>query len=239
MLSRHGLGKPAALYFTHTWNQRLEGDLTPGGKLSIYYDPHRMPLARDYLFGAPAQPITAHVKFSEQGPVQDKVLWSPAGILRHVDKDPLGYGSMLFQELVIPPDAEEVIVWFDYRSSDGQVHYDSDYGRNYAFRFLTRDVRPHELSLAANGSARQQGLAVHPRATQVRVRYRLLDKGVPGQLQEAPLKDTGKSDPEGHRIWVLPDAALPVGKPVVFDLAYQLNGRTYLDDNSGKHFMRK
>lgn len=239
MLSRHGLGKPAALYFTHVWTERLEGDLKPGGKLSIYYDPHRMPLAQDYRFGAPGQPITAHVKFSERGPVQDKVLWSPAGILRQVDKDPTGYGSMLFQELTLPPDAEEVIVWFDYRSSDGQVHYDSDYGRNFWFRFLTRDVRPHELTSTANGSARQLGLAVDPRATQVSVHYRLLEKGVPGQPREAPLKDTGHRDSEGCRIWVLPDAALPIGAPVVFDLAYQMNGRTYLDDNGGKHFMRK
>ncbi|HEX8823426.1 MAG TPA: DUF6209 family protein [Archangium sp.] len=239
MISRHGLGKAAAIYFTHIWTQRIEGELKPGSKLSIYYDPHRMPLAPNYLFGTPDQPITVHVKFSENGPVHDKVLWSPAGILRHVDKDPTGYGSMLFQDFVIPADAEELVVWFDYRSSDGQVHYDSDYGRNFRFRFLTRDVRVHPVPSSENGSARQLRLAVNPRATHVSVRYRVLEKGVPSHVREAPLTDTGARDSEGHRIWLLPNSVLPSGAPVFFDLAYHLNGHTYVDDNSGRSFRKE
>jgi len=239
MISRHGLGKAATIYFTHTWRQRLEGELKPGGKLGIYYDPHRMPLAPDYRFGAPHQPLTVHVQFSEKGPVHDKVLWSPKGILHEVDKDPTGYGSMLFQDFVIPKDAEELIVWFDYRSSDGRVHYDSAHGQNFRFRFLTQDVRVHPVLAAENGSARQLRLAVNPSATQVRVRYRVLERGVPGRVQEEPLTDTGTRDSEGCRIWLLPQAALPSTGPVVFDLAYQLNGHTYVDDNSGRHFRKE
>ncbi|MBM7116649.1 DUF6209 family protein [Archangium primigenium] len=238
MISRHGLGKSATIYFTCTWSQRLEGELKPGGKLGLYYDPHRMPLAPDYLFGMPGQPITVHVRFSEKGPVQSKVLWSRSGILRHVEKDPTGHGAMLLQEFVVPADAEELRVWFDYRGSDGQVHYDSDYGRDYRFRFVTRDLRVHPVPPSEHGASRQLRLAVNPEATQVRVRYRVLEKGVPGQVREAPLTDTGARDPEGGHIWLLPHAVLPSAVPVVFDLAYQLGGRTYVDDNSGRHFRK-
>jgi hypothetical protein len=238
MLSRQGLGKPAAIYFTHAWTERLEGELKPGGKLSIHYDPHRMPLAPGYLFGDPHQPITVHVKFSEHGPEHDKTLWSPAGILRHVDKDPTGFGSMLFQEFDIPQAPEEVIVWFDYRSSDGQVHYDSAYGQNFRFRFVTHDVRPHPLRAGDTAGAQLQ-LAVNPRVTQVSMRYRVLEKGIPGQLREAALTDTGAHDPEGCRIWNLPPSAIPQEAPLIFDVAYKMNGHTYVDDNSGRHFHRK
>ena len=47
---------------------------------------------------------------------------------------------MLSAALGVPADAEQLTIWFSYRTTMGAVVHDSDFGANYWFGFPGRDI---------------------------------------------------------------------------------------------------
>ena len=241
MRQRVQAGKPAEIIFTCDFHELVAGDLRPGEPLLLRYDPHRIvPAGKAYRFGDPDRPVTAHVYFRDGAPPLDVTLRSPAGIIPFPDVDLTGQGSMLSAPLVVPSDADLLIVWFSYESGEGTVLYDSDYGANYRFGFPCReiDVVQAEVTGRPDGTADrfvlvvrtapeiegvtlQYSLAADPACTELDVRLRRASYDVahPEMVRWAAYTD-------------VPHRAI-----VRFRLCYWISGRRLIDDNTGAWYL--
>ena len=141
MIHRALEGKPAHITFTMGFRQVAKGDLQPGKKFTIYYDAERLPNERSTYQGEPAWSITAYVKFSETGQPHPYVLESRTGPRSPEDHQQIGKRNDHGGHVPVPVNASEVILWFVNTGRSGAVYYDSDYGRNYWFRFVQNDIR--------------------------------------------------------------------------------------------------
>jgi hypothetical protein len=100
MYRRNWIGRPR-ITFTRDFRELVRGDLVPGRRVVLRYDPLRIvPPDDGYVFGDPTRPVTAHAGFHRDGrEVATVVLASPGGVLRDPDIDVTGAGSMLRGEL--------------------------------------------------------------------------------------------------------------------------------------------
>ena len=108
----------ARLVFQSDFTQHREGVLVPGGQVTIAYDAARVP-CRDTQGGHPLWDVTAYVRFD------------PAGELRTVsvrDSAPT---------IAIPPDARQLVLWFENTDATGCHAWDSNFGANYTFGVAT------------------------------------------------------------------------------------------------------
>ena len=241
MIGRVEAGKPAQITFTCDYHELVTGDMHPGGPLHIRYDPKRIvPENEGYMFGDPQRPIVAHARFRDEAQSCEQLLSSPVGILAHPDVDITGQGSMLTTVLDVPEDADRVTLWFSYRSQSGDTRYDSDYGADYCFGFLSRHIDVLAATVAddpqtAGGRFALDVSAVAP-VDGVWVRYFVIGER-PCVPREVSLYCTNTATPSGRVIWSLPSVAVPGDCVVRFRIVYRLDGRYFNDDNAGHYYL--
>lgn len=239
MIERLWCGKPAEIAFTCDFHELVTGELSPGGSVLLRYDPLRIvPPDEDYRFGDAGQPIIAHLRFHPKGTPLDVVLHSPAGVIACPDVDVTGQGAMLQAELVVPADAELLVIWFSYRSAGGAVLYDSDYGANYRFGFAGREigeVRASVLRRPDTSSDRFEiSLAAAPSVQAVSAPFLIV--GDPGVRHEIGLQRAQAAADAGAVRWS-GSADVPRDAIVRFKICYWIDGRRLIDDNASAWYL--
>jgi hypothetical protein len=232
----------AHLIFTRDFHELLRGRLSHGSNCTISFDPARIVPAGDpYQFGDPNRPVIAHIQFGTAAPVFDLPLESRVGIQEYVPKTFMGEGPMLTGVFKVPDEANKVIIWFTFVSSDGQTCFDTEYGQNYEFRFLHRDFKL--LDSAVTGKSddplHRFGLQVEADESieRITIRYRVVNGSDPKVEKEADLQRTEAHTGDGCSIWTIQDILVPYNAVVAFDLRYLIDGRWIKSDNQGNYYL--
>lgn len=129
----------ATLRFLPGWHEVHEGQIRPGGRLLIEYDPRRLTVCRLQWREAQVWNIDVSIVFhpggqSSTGSVLEPIRQPPnSGPI--VDLRPKAY------EVTIPSDATMVAMWFrnSYRMSSSCEGWDSRYGQNYRYAVTLGD----------------------------------------------------------------------------------------------------
>jgi hypothetical protein len=246
-----GRDKPARLIFTLDFHELLKGDLEPGRPCLLAYAPNR--IVPDDEVNAQAynvRPVVAHLQFRRNAPPISLPLpgWrgDPMIALTETDED----GAVLSTTFTVPPDAEWVMAWFSYADSDGHTLYDSDFGRNFMFRFLARDLILLEAAVVSETGRPTATficrVAIAPAVDSVRARYRITNqRPEPSRRavelhQAAGLDISGRPEAgsqDGMDIWETRDVTVPPDSTLAFDLQYSVGDRIFKDDNQGQYFL--
>ncbi len=129
----HEEGPRATLQFLVGWEQRQQGQIRPGGKLVVGFDPARLPQCRQSSHGAQVWDIEVGMVFRPGGQwfvgsVMKKVRMPNSGPIVSLEPQPY--------EVTVPADATHVEMWFkNYTTIGGQgcEAWDSRYCQNYWF----------------------------------------------------------------------------------------------------------
>jgi hypothetical protein len=208
--------------FSADWRQRPFGHLVPGATVAIAYDPNRLPSDPD---------ITVFHQFAPNGPVTAKQLERPTGqVIRRYSDDPVE-ATMMTGSIAIPLDAEELIMWFGNRG--GQ--WDSDFGRNYVFRFTSIDIQGEHATVVSDPqtpfAAFEVELTALPVIDSVTVGFTVTNGRFAGSV---PLRAGELAD--GRRQWSAHGISVPRGANIRFSFLYTVDGRAFVDDNDGVGF---
>jgi hypothetical protein len=240
MDQRKHFSHPASLLFTRDFHELRRGRLERGGECTILYDPARIvPPDEAYRFGDPERPVVAHLRFREGGPVMDLALQSRVGLLDYVPVTLKWDGPMLSATFRIPDDAQWIMSWFTFRSADGTIRHDSDYGRNHLLRFfgevhlLAAEVVSLPDGAAATFTCRVEATADVEAVT---VRYHITNRPEVKEVERA-MTPVGADTPDGGRVWQLAGEQIPDGATVAFDLVYHIDGERHKEDNQGQYFI--
>jgi hypothetical protein len=246
MYRRSWIGRPPRISFTHDFHELLRGDLAPGQRVVIRYDPLRIVPSDDgYVFGDPSRPITAHASFRREGVEEATVvLVSPAGMLRDPDVDVTGAGSVLRGELVVPDDAEELGIWFSYDSPRTGGHLDDDSGRRFRFGFASLQLRilSADVATADDSSSSDVGkgsfrlkVGSSTDVDRVTVRMALVNHSeIRKSEHDLEARDR---DEDGEKVWELSPLEVPGNAIVRYKLYYWIGGVRYKDDNAGEYYL--
>lgn len=240
MIERLWCGKPAEIAFTCDFHELVTGELAPGGSVLLRYDPLRIvPPGEDYRFGDTRQPIIAHLRFHQDQPPLDVELRSLAGIVPCPDVDVTGQGTMLQADVLVPADAQLLVIWFSYRRIGGAVLYDSDYGANYRFGFAGREVG-HVLASVLRrpdaGSDRFDiSLDAAPPVQAVSVPFLIV--GDPGFRHEIGLQRGPAGADAGGAVRWSASADVPRDAIVRFKICYWIGDRRLIDDNASTWYL--
>ncbi|MFN7133456.1 MAG: DUF6209 family protein, partial [Myxococcales bacterium] len=117
--------------FGKDFNQKVDGQLVAGGKMTIDYDIARLSNLRHTHNGNPAWGVTAYVMFNPGG----KIVEGPVMQFESNYGRPSNNPQNRPLTVDIPEGTTEVQVWFkNWTGADSQREaYDSNYGRNYRF----------------------------------------------------------------------------------------------------------
>ena len=236
MIERSLAGKPALLTFTKDYREFLRGDLVPGGAVDIYYDAERLPQVID----SPHAVVECQVSF-KKGEVRAYRLQSAGGLLlRKSGKQP-GGGSMLGAHIVIPPDAEQMELWFRALLGQRTLAYDSDHGKNFAFPFVARDVRvaaTDVVETAASGGARfEVTVETASGVGEPALDYRITNEHpVAARPTSIKLLKRGLAN-DGWQIWSAPEIHVARNAVVAFSITYRRGDHLYFDDNHHRGYL--
>jgi hypothetical protein len=242
MVMRMGRGKAPQITFTLDFHQLVSGELAPGARCGVRYDPLRIvPPGDGYRVGDPERPVTAYFAFQPDAPAAVEVtLHSPSGVHDAPDVDITGQGSMLVGEFDIPDDAEQVITWFSFVDSTGETRWDSNGGANYHFRFTLRELQILAADVETDAkeatSRFHLEVSVPAAATRVTARYAVVNARPRGDRQEVELTRAGDAE-DGGVLWTLPGLRVPHAAVVAYDLVYVVGGRSHKDDNHGRYHL--
>lgn len=242
MVMRMGRGLAPQITFTLDFHQLLTGELGPGARCAVRYDPLRIvPPGDPYLHGDPSRPVTGYARFRTGGEVTDFALHSPMGVVADPDVDITGQGSALVGMFDVPDDAEEVELWFSFVDAWGQTRWDSAHGSNYHFRFSHDDIEVLQADVTSDPQTPYSGFSVEvsaiPAVTSVTVRYRVVNDPANSHVRlEVPLSRTGEDD-AGRVLWAVGGVAVPYRAVITFDVVYVVGGRTFKVDNEGRYFL--
>jgi hypothetical protein len=248
---RSWIGRPPRITFTNDFHELVRGDLVPGRRVVLRYDPLRIvPPDDGYVFGDPNRPVIAHAASRRSGEEDaTTVLVSPAGVLEDPDVDETGTGSMLRGELTVPSDAEELSLWFTYESPTAGTCVDNDDGTKFRFGFASvqLEIRSADvMSKAAGQKGKQAGaaaatgvfvleIAARPEVDRLTVRVAFVNHRELGKVDHDLMQD-GPEEP-GLKIWTLPDVKVPSDAIIRYKLYYWIGGVRYKDDNSGEYYL--
>ena len=129
----------ATLRFLSGWVTAQTGELRRGGRLSVEYDPDRLPNLRATYNGMATWGISANLRFHPGGQ------FVTGGLLQFLHGDPpqpLEQPRPMAYELDVPSDATSVELWFKNSDRSGRAEYDSRFGENYWFEVGPRPPAP-------------------------------------------------------------------------------------------------
>lgn len=233
---------PPQITFTKDYRQLVHGDLLPGRTVKLIYDADRLPYERSEEQGQKAWTVKAFYKFVEQGEVRATDLWSESGVvLTKVTNDP-GEGTMMICDIDLPPDADHLTVWFLNTGKSGAQFWDSNFGKNYIFRFVVEDLHIDLAEVVHDPKDPLSWFRIEMLASSevsgLAVLYRIMND--PSAVREEdtrlPLIPTGPPDSEGKCKWSA-TAPVPENAVVRFTLAYDSYENPHADTNSGKGYL--
>lgn len=259
MLLRHNEGARPQITFTSDFHELVQGDLKPGPCV-LRYDPLRVITVEE---GHAAQwQIRAFVRFHPGGSEWQQTLQLPAGLPLADLADMTGEGIMLTTTFDIQQGCDELEVWFSCAHPNGEVRWDTDYGKNHWLRFGLADIRFERAQVASSTAPlKASGVAVHltnassanassanardsfqlrlstkPNIDAVTVRWRITNAPEHPRVETPLTSDAlGGSD----KTWSTPDGGIPIpkGGVVAFDIVYHVGGRKFTDDNQGRWYI--
>jgi hypothetical protein len=238
MIRRAFSGLPPRITFTRDYHELVRGDLRPGTKMRLRYDPARIvPGGESYVFGDPAHRIEAHMMFPPNQDVVTLPLHSRTGMMTDPTADVTGAGNMLTATAHVPEHAAAIVMWFTHNGLYGPTHYDSDDGRNLHFGFNSQQIRPMAATVGPGPSAADLftvKVAVVPAVLRVVVHMRIVEET---KSTDHELKATGEHENDGWPVWALEPVPIPKGAVVRFKLYYWLGTVRYKDDNDGLYYL--
>jgi hypothetical protein len=187
----------------------------------------------------PTWSIIAFWQFAPDGAVESRPLSMPAGPppVRYSD-DPVE-ATLMRTSIDIPDDAEELIMWFLNTGRSGMQYWDSDYGRNFVFRFTSIDIQGEEANVTSDPATPYSGFNVSvsalPVIAGVSVKFDVVSNP-PDQPFGGTVPLTTGTLANGRRQWSAHGIAVPYEARVRFSFLYTVEGRTFVDDNDGTYF---
>ncbi|AHG89348.1 hypothetical protein J421_1811 [Gemmatirosa kalamazoonensis] len=124
----------AVLAFLDGWRELQHGDITAGGSLVVRYEPSR--------FRASAKEIVGYARFLPGGQIRHATLRE-----RRAPRT-----TAVAAEIAVPPETDQVELWFQCVDADGETVWDSRFGENYRFEVVRPRPRPTD-SLHARAGA--------------------------------------------------------------------------------------
>jgi hypothetical protein len=124
----------AILQFLPGWLESASGEMQPGGRLLIEYDPERLRPSPCLSRGVPPWELCAQVRFHPRGRDYGRSLfqmWDQEGETKLRRPHPWAH------ELEIPYDATHLEIWFRMTDAQGCTDWDSRFGENYWFELTT------------------------------------------------------------------------------------------------------
>ncbi len=121
------------IHFSSDWDHSIDGELTAGGRLTIDYDPDRLPRRNDN--GEANWDVRAHVRFHPAGHYETGSLVKHA---KGAAARPLMPARPAPYKVAIPEDATELEIWFESSDARGSTEWDSSYGANYWFEVASK-----------------------------------------------------------------------------------------------------
>jgi hypothetical protein len=230
---------PPHILFTRDFRTVVHGDLRPGRTATLIYDAERLPSERSYHNGQKAWTIKAFYKFVEQGEVHAIDLWSETGTILHkVTNDP-GEGTMMIGRVDISEGVDHLTLWFLNTGISGASFWDSNFGRNYIFRFVVTDLHVSSVEVTQDAAAPFSWFNIRMVAAEevsnLVIQYRIMNN--PSSLEEQSLHlSAGEVDSTGERHWS-GKVRVPAGAVVKFCMLYDAYGNPHTDTNSGKGYL--
>jgi hypothetical protein len=233
---------PPSITFTKNHHQLVHGDLLPGREAAIVYDAERLPHERSQDHGKKAWTIRCFYRFVENGTVSSIDLWSETGKILHKISNEPGEGTMMLGRISIPDDADHLTVWFLNTGKSGAEYWDSNFGRNYIFRFVLEDIDITDVGVKHDPKKPISNFHVEvdtsAEVDDITVLYRIMNAphGPKDQDIPLPLDMTGTSGSTRKRRWS-GTTPVPEGAVVRFTVAYNSYGNPHADTNSGKGYL--
>jgi hypothetical protein len=233
---------PPSITFTKDHSQLVHGDLLPGREATVVYDAERLPHERSQDHGKKAWSIRCFYKFIENGTVSSIDLWSETGKILHKISNEPGEGTMMQGRISVPKDADHLTLWFLNTGKSGAEYWDSNFGRNYVFRFVLQDIDITDVGVKHDPKKPISNFHVEveasPEVEDVTVLYRIMNAPDASKNQDIRLSLTITGSPASNqrRRWS-GAAAVPEGAVVRFNIAYNSYGNPHADTNSGKGYL--
>ena len=232
---------PPQIVFTKDFQHHVHGDLLPGRTVTIVYDAERLPQERSEEQGRKAWTIKAFYKFLEQGEVRALDLWSETGTILTKESNEPGEGTMMLGRVDLPKDADHFTVWFLNTGKSGAEFWDTNFGRNYVFRFVVDDLTIESVAVVKDPNRPlswfRVAISASPEISDLAVLYRIMNGPSPDKEdQSLPLIPAGPPDSGGSRKWT---GTTPVPETAVvrFTFTYNAYGNPHSDTNSGKGYL--
>jgi hypothetical protein len=232
---------PPSITFTKDFKQLVHGDLQPGKTVTLIYDAERLPNERSQEQEQKAWTIQVFYKFFEQGEVRATDLWSETGtVLGKMSNDP-GEGTMMIGRIDLPPDADHLTVWFLNTGKSGAQYWDSNFGKNYVFRFVVDDLHIESVGVARDATSPMSWFEINilalPEVYDLAVIYRIMNDPAQSRSDDRlALTPAASTDTQGKRNWS-GRAPVPETAVVRFTLAYNAYGNPHADTNNGKGYL--
>ena len=233
---------PPMITFTRDFRQLVHGDLLPNRTVTIVYDAERLPHERSKENGQKAWTIQCFYKFVEMGEVRSVDLWSETGeILTKITNEP-GEGTMMNCRIELPQDADHLTLWFLNTGKSGAEYWDTNFGRNYVFRFVVDDLKIKSVGVKHDSTIPLSQFRIEvlasPEVENLTVLYRIMnDPLVPKNSDtRLDLSVQGAADSSGKCLWSA-STPVPEGAVVRFTLAYVSYGIPHTDTNSGAGYL--
>jgi hypothetical protein len=227
--------------FTKDFRQLVHGNLEPGKAVMIVYDAERLPNERSTDGGQKAWAIQAFYKFTEEGEVHTTDLWSETGEILTKVSDELGEGTMMLCSIDLPVDADHLTLWFLNTGKSGAHFWDSNFGRNYIFRFVANDfhitsVRVDRDTLKSISWFELQ-IVAQQEIYDLTAAYRITNDSAQANTElHLALTPSSSVNSEGLRPWA-GRAPVPENAVVQFTITYNVYGNPHRDTNSGKGYL--
>jgi hypothetical protein len=232
---------PPRITFTKDFQQLVHGDLLPGRTVTLLYDAERLPNERSLDQGQKAWTIKAFYKFFERGEVRATDLWSETGVvLTKLSNEP-GEGTMMTCGITLPEDADHLTVWFLNTGKSGAQFWDSNFGRNYIFRFVVEDLDIESVAVVRDAKGPLSWFKIEVAAlaevSDLAVLYRIMNDPSAGREDKRlELTSIGTPDSAGRLKWSA-STPVPENAAVRFTFAYNAYGNPHADTNSGKGYL--
>lgn len=233
---------PARIVFTKDFRVVVRGDLLPGRRAKVLYDAARLPLERSDENGVKAWTIKAFYKFSEDGPVSEIDLWTQTGAIQTKMSNDTAEGTVMVCHIDIPDDVDHVTLWFLNTGKSGAQYWDSNFGKNYIFRFMVEDFQVDVAEVVSDPAKPMDWFVIKataaPDLTDLVVEYRVVNQpaGTPVGESSPPesmqLETAGPPATSGKRKWS-GTAPVPQNAVIKFSFKYTAWGNVHSDSNSG------
>ena len=136
---------PVEITFTSDFRELVQGD-GAAGPCVLRYDPSRLASKPG---GGDGRRVRAYVRFHPGGGEWEGQMTAPSK------------AGMLETRFDLATDCRELEVWFSSTHADGQVEWDSKFGRNYWLRFRPREAPPTGEARASSSRAKLLGPLVN------------------------------------------------------------------------------